>query len=196
MPQWIDRPGIFRGTPIEVGIQDSDNSSSLGLRVVMTVQEYLNQQTNEWEDWNQFDFRASGTFWIIKKDGSLNDNPDPDKFSTVRMVRDILGWDGNLENPDVGVLNPCQFTVNEEDYKGKAQFKLGFLNHWDFKPGPKTVDPATVKKLSVQHGSKLRAFFGQKQTKAPAPAGRPAAPPAPPKSAPPSQIEEGDLPPW
>ena len=177
--RWIDRPGIFRGTPVEIAMKDSEQSSSVALHVTMTIDEWLNQETKQWEDWRSYNFRATGDLWIIGKTGGINE-------TAAEMARDVLGWDGNMENPDVGRLNPCQFSVNQEEYKGKYQHKIGFFNAWDFVPGPRVADPAKVKQMQSQHGSALRAFFGQKQTKTPPPAGKPTSPPppAPPKAPP------------
>jgi len=183
---WIDRAGIFRGVPIEVGMEASERSPSIGLRIVMSVKECLNQQTNEWDDWDSYDVRASGTLWIIKKDGSINE-------MSAEMARDVLGWDGNLDAPDVGVLNPCQFSVNQEDYNGTARFKIGFLNQWDYVPGHKIIDPDRLVAIKNQHGSKLRAFFGQKSSGVKAPAGRPPSPP-PVKAPQQTGVDENGLP--
>lgn len=167
---WIDRPGIFRGHCTEAGIEASEKSSSVGLRLVMRVTEWLDQQTNEWTDWSEYDVHCSGTLWIIGTKGTINE-------TAAKMARDVLGWNGSLEQQDVATFKPCQFTVNQEDYNGQARFKIGFLNEWDYKPTARTVDAATAKSLQAQHGSKLRAFFGAKSAAVKPPAGKPASPP-------------------
>lgn len=187
MAAWIDRPGIFRGHCVEAGIQASDKSSSVGLRLVMRVTEWMDPATHEWVDWSEYDVQASGTLWIIGKSGTINE-------TAAKMARDVLGWNGSLEQQNVSSFKPCQFTINQEDYNGEARFKIGFLNEWDYMPSVGTVDPTKAKQLQAQHGSTLRAFFGAKSAAVKPPPGKPASPPA--KAAPQAAapISEDDIP--
>lgn len=165
---WIDRKGIFRGSPLEARItQGQDGSQSMGLEVVYGVAECLDG--NDWANWSTYQFIARGTLWIIKKDGSLNDK-------AAETARDVLGWDGDLENVSPERLRPCQFTVKDEEYNGKTLHKIAWFNDYDFKPGPRTLDAGAVSTLKITHGAKLRAFFGATKP-ASKPSGIPSAPP-------------------
>jgi hypothetical protein len=175
---WIDRDGIFRGNPIEASIiTGAEGSQSVGLNVKCFVQEALDG--SNWQPWDEYGFVAAGTLWIIKKDGSINEN-------AAETARDVLGWDGDFDHVEGTQLRMCQFTVKGEEYKEKMRYRIEWFNPYEFSPGPRAVDAGQLSKLKTTHGAKMRAFFGQRKSAAPAPAGKPAPPPPAAKKSPPA----------
>ena len=188
--RWIDRAGIFRGRCAEASmISGAEGSQSLGLHVVYDIEESLNG--SGWDDWRDYAVRASGTLWIIGKDGAINEN-------AATTARDILGWNGDLKHVNAE-LNPAQLNVKEDTYEGKTRYRIEWFNPYDHSPGPRKLEAGDLAKAETTHGAKLRAFFGQRRSTAAAPAGRPApptasSPPAPAPSTAPEATTSPDVP--
>ena len=62
----IDREGNFRVSVQEYGLFNA-TSGSAAVNMKFNVLEWYNTETGEWDDWREYDFGVSGSFWIIKK---------------------------------------------------------------------------------------------------------------------------------
>ena len=199
MPQ-IAQTGDFRGRLIGWGFNESKatykdaggverQSQSVGIDIQMVVLEMFNHSTNEWEDHSAYQWTARGTVWIIKKDGT------PNQESIERFMK-ASGWTGN---PDQ-ILGSAEwepldfgFNVESETYDGKARYKINWINAWDYTPGGVRAMPeAQAIALKNKIGSKLRAVAGNVARNVPKPTPKPAAPAAPVAAPvdPPAAVEE------
>lgn len=178
--QYIDREGTFRGPCHAANIvTGSEGSSTVGIDLTYAIEEMLSP-SNEWEDWRQYEVFARGTLWIIKKDGTINN-------VAAETARDVLGWNGDIDNIGPDSFKPAQVVVKIDQYKDQTRYRIAFFNPFNSLGPAKRLDDNAIRSIKTQHGSKLRAFFGSapKPSTAPKPAGKPMAPPAA-KSAPPA----------
>ena len=180
----IDREGHFRARIVEYGMcQASDAASqSVGVQIKVALTEMWDPDREGWMSWSEYDQEATGTLWIVKKDGTLND-------MACRSLVQNAGWDGDIYKIADSKWEPteCQVTIKAEEYRGRTQYKVSFVNDYNRVPGSMgTLDESTVKSLKNQHGSALRALFATtKANSAPKPEGKPEAPPKPPAKRPP-----------
>ncbi len=167
MPQPIDREGVARAYPVSWGLTEPP-SGAIGWACRFRIVEWWNGEA--WEDWTQFECEVEGTFWLTKKDGTVNEN-------AARSLSDSLGWnDAEFETlrrfdwSGKGV----QIAIKEEEYNKVRRFRAAFINPWDSTPGGGASDMSDekIKQAQARFGSQLRAIIGQK----PAPPGSPSAP--------------------
>jgi len=155
---WIDREGIFKAVPSDWIVEQAE-SGAIGIKIKFAIIEYL--ENGQWADWRNFGpYDASGTYWVVKKDGTVN-------TVTVNQLVESLGWDGTFahvdkEAPQVVV----QIAVKQGTYNDKTFFKAGWMNPGDFTPEKKQLDPDIVKNLDSRFGSLLRAAASQTKSKA------------------------------
>lgn len=120
------------------------------------------------------DLGITGYHYVIKKDGTGNE-------MTIKALRDSLGWYGNisaLANTNWSDAE-VQLTLKQEEYQGKPQIKVGFINPRDYVPGVvEHSDPQTIQSLDAKYGSMLRAMgqTGNPPAKSSNGAAKPAAP--------------------
>lgn len=169
----IDRKGDFQARVIDYSIYEAKTGST-GINLKFVVLSMWNPETEEWDDWTQYDekFEVLGTAWIIKKDGSLNEE------AAKRLAEACGPWD--FESIDAKEWKPtdCSITVEQEEYNGQTRFKAAWINAFDRKPGMSgNVDAGKARELSGRFGSQLRALFGNATHAAP-PTSRPKPPPA------------------
>lgn len=173
----VDREGRFKAFPIEWGI-DSKDSGAVQLAMKFAISQYLNPETNQWDDWSEFGMEETGFFNLIKKDGNVNDKQ-------VASLIEALGWDGagfkSLQEGDWS--QKCvQVTVQLERSEAYGdKLRISWINpeNWEgFEL--KKLDSAAIKALDGRLGGKLRAIA----PKAAAPAKPAARPPAPRAAAP------------
>jgi len=170
----LDRPGVFKARPVAMGLKNgSEGSKSAAVWIEFQIEAQLDG--TEWTSWAEYeDHSIIGDFWIIKKDGSINQ-------PTVARLAEVLDWDGNPDTicgnpPDI----PVQITVGEETYNGQTRLKVQWLNPVDYQGGVASATPEQVKQINAQFGSLLRAAAGAaRKTKTTAPKGKPPAKTAP-----------------
>lgn len=169
MPQ-IDREGIFKvAAGGQHGLEKAD-SGAVAVAIKFKITDKL--EGNDWQDWSAYSYETWARLWIIGKDGNVNEK-------AIQTLRDILGWDGDLDS--VGAerwqLPACQVNVKADTYDGKTKYKAEWINPIDYVPDsrPKSAPPETVQSLKNQFGAQIRACFGN----------RPLANTAPPAKAPP-----------
>jgi hypothetical protein len=141
----LDREGVFKATPMQWGINNSENSQSVALVVVYRILAQFD--AGDWQDWAEYeDHQITGYHYIVKRDGQVN-------TTTVDNLVQSIGWDGNLDLSAGPPEVVCQITTENEEYNGKSSLKVKWLNPENFAPGPKTADAATVKQLAARYGS-------------------------------------------
>lgn len=175
----LDRPGRFQADITNWGIQPNDKTPTVAVVLDFAILAQWNDTTKSWDDWTQFGQVIRGFFYIIKKNGELNDRQ-------VESLIKSLGWNGNMEDFAAGSEwkpKPCQIVVDYETYQNKSKLKVQWINPFDG-PDMKKASDGEVKKLAAQHGSKLRALAGNITRNAPAP------PPAAPRQGPPPPIPQ------
>lgn len=122
----------------------------------------------------------TGYFYPICRDGTRND-------VTCEMLMKALGWDGaTFESFSAADFSKafCQLDIRAEQYNGREQLKIGWVNPSDYKPKPFARSaPEAVKSLDAKFGAALRGGKVdplQRSSARPLPPGvRPSTPPAP-----------------
>ena len=165
----LDREGTFRLVPFDWRIVRPD-SGAVGINIDFMVLE--GWEDGEWQSWEQYDdYEVSGTWWVVKKDRSLNN-------MAVEQLVEVLGWDktftsvANENPPDVR----CQGRVERDDYGGKVRYKADWLQPWDASPeGPNKggsghdSHEADAKELQNLYGAMLRATKATAPPRTPSP---------------------------
>lgn len=170
----IDRTGDFRGAIVDYGLKE-ESSGSVAIVIEAKVESQWNEETKQWDSWQQYDeHRATGYVYIIKKDGSLNENQ-------VKALCQFAGWDGDLASiaKNTWTPTPCQFKVETDEYQGQTRYRISWLNEYDRTPGGMgQVSDEKLKLLNQRFAGPLKAIASVAK-KAPAvPNGKPK-PPAP-----------------
>lgn len=113
----------------------------------------------EWIDVADQMFEVTGYFYLQMTNGQINTR-------TVDNLRKSLGWDGrSIQSLSDGAWKEIevQLVVEQEDYKGKKQVKVKWINPRDSMPGGPGIektDPAIVKSFDAKFGPALRALAG------------------------------------
>jgi hypothetical protein len=172
MTQELQGTGHYRGTFIEYGLRKTEGTS-VAVSVVAMIDDYWDDELQQWIDCRSSEYTVRGESWIIGKD-----NKGPNRNAIESLVR-YSGWDASVDSVINGTWQPtpCSFNVVEDVYKDEVRYKIGFLNAYDKKPGMVgNVSPEEAKQLQQQYGSQLRALVGNIQRNAVAPQGRPSMP--------------------
>lgn len=167
----IDREGRFTAQILECSIYKPESSESVGWNFHAAL---MHEATAE--GWNALDPMPDvyGTVWLVKKDGTVNENG-------VKQMKDALGWDGDwgkLEGDHVWPNFQCD--VAADTYNGKTKMKATWLHSYEADPsarsGMKAMEPNERKSLASKYQAATRAICGVKSTGAPAPKGSPPSP--------------------
>jgi hypothetical protein len=196
MSQPLEQAGSFRGEIYYYAVKN-EASGAVAIVVHATIHEVWNPDTKEWEDWRRYEFDVVGYQYVITKTGAANKR-------TVTALVMHTGWDGNLESVSAGTWTPlpCQFSVEENEYKGKSSYRISWINAYDSAPGSGSVSPEKARQLQNKFGSQLRAIAGDAvrnsmTPKAPEPAAPTAAAATPsmtPKTAPAEPKQPDEIP--
>jgi hypothetical protein len=188
----VDREGFFRAEIIDYGMCEASDaaSQSVGVTIKCHLSEMYDFGQEAWVDW-PYDQEATGVLWVICKNGSIND-------TACKSLVQSAGWDGDFESisDKRWEPTPCQVQVKHQEYKGKSEFRIAYVNPLDKIPGAMgNLNTDKVKLLKSQHGAALRALTSTLKTNAALVAkGKPAAPKAPPKAAAPASQPAGVAP--
>ncbi len=183
----LDRSGIFRARPLSWSVRPSETSQSVALSIEFLVLAQLDG--SNWTSWAEYEeHRVFGDFYVIKRDGSVNQ-------TMVEQLAGSLGWSGDLRQvggaaPDVVV----QITVKEDAYNGQVRFKADWINPGDHVPQSSGASQGEVGTLQARFGSLLRAAAAGAKRSAlarPAPASRPSSGQPPVE---PTPVDDDDIP--
>jgi len=175
MPQ-IDREGIFRAKPIDIGIRENKKESQV---VMIGIQFQITQclEGENWVDWTGYGFDAYGNFCLVKKDGTVND-------MTVTQFVEGLGWDCDHAKLASGFdARECQIRVKQNVYEGKTSYRAEWISDFDADPSGsmKKMEPAAGAAKLARHAAAFRAIgSGANAPTPPPPATPPKSPPPPP----------------
>lgn len=179
MPTPIDRTGDFRGQIVWSAVKKYD-SGAVAIHVVARVDGAWNYDTEEWEDWREYDMEAEGFLFVIGKNGAPNQ-------TQVEALCKHAGWNGSYAAIAREEWKPpaCQFSIEENTYKDKTSYRIAWLNAYGATVGPKGLSPDEAKALDTQFGASMRAIIGNAKRNGNPPTGKPKDPPeqAPPLTA-------------
>jgi hypothetical protein len=153
--QLTDWTGNARGLIAEFGLKEA-KSGALAVSIVAKIHECWDPEGERWIDYREGELEVSGDIWIVKKDGTT------DQRKLESLIR-YAGWDGQLPSVVEGTWQPtpCAFTVEREDYKDQARYRIGFINAYDWTPGAVgNVTSEKAKELQAKYGSQFRALAG------------------------------------
>lgn len=154
MPQEINQEGIFRGRIIQYRL-DTYDSGSVAVSYKARIDDILSDK--EWYDWREHEFEAIGKIFIVGKEGNLIER-------SCKSLIDNAGWDGDITSivENTWSPSPVQFTVGEEEYNGQTQFRIKWLNNYDWMPGQGSASSKEASDLQNKFGAQLRAMAGGK----------------------------------
>lgn len=145
----IDREGIFRAYPTAWRLKEIEGKQSKAVNIDFAITEELDGEA--WNDWSGYDVVASGDWWIISKEGKVNEK-------SIQQLAQSLGWEGDLlalTGPPPDVL--VQISIKSEEYNGKTYFKASWMNPGDYVPQARTTSAEDVQRVGVQFSSLIRA---------------------------------------
>jgi len=178
MSQELNQAGTFRVEITDYGVNENNQTKTLGVIVQCLVLEAWDQPTKTWINWRDSDVATSGYLNLIKKDGTDNE-------IGVRSLA-AAGWSGELPDICEERWKPihCQAVVKFNDKSGKMS--VDNLSDYNREPGQVTnIDAQRARQIQMQHGGAFRAIIGNaKRTASPA-----SAPPAPPIAGEPLHVE-------
>lgn len=169
----LEQTGIFRCKPLSWEVVKA-KSGAVGINMSFLVVEELDG--DKWLSWDEYDDHMFyGTWWVVKKDGTVNQ-------SAVEQLAKSLGWNGDIDTiTDPAPDTIVQVTVKEETYEGVKRWKGDWMNPADHTGGGDFgVDGNEKKEIKSRFGSLLKAAASSAlpAKKAP-PKGGPKSKPAP-----------------
>jgi hypothetical protein len=167
----LKREGTFRVTPKSWTLEEYDSGSAAIAYELEVVQQYHTEDGGVWSEVWPDGYTTYHRAFIVKKDGSLNDQ-------TIKRLVAAGLWDGDwgaLEGPPP--TNRCIVTVKEDEYNGRVSYKADWPQADTDTPqvsgsGFKPADPTLLASMRQRFGSATKAIVGK-----PATAGRPVPPP-------------------
>jgi hypothetical protein len=188
MSNMIDRPGTFRGRPLEWGVSETKNGYPQFV-CRFSALEYYDEEKGEYTDWSAYDQEITGYFVLYTKDK----NGQWQELLNAKQIKKVLGWTGlDFGELAAGKYNEISvlFRVEDSEYNGNRSLKLTWIDGADASP-TKTLpkfDADKLKGLTAKMGGALSATAGnvppKAPVKAPAKAGKKALPKATTTSAP------------
>lgn len=158
--------GNYQARPMQWRVGTSKNGA-----VEFAVEFSLYGQWNG-ETWQECDLSITGYFYLITKNGSVNEK-------TVEQVEQAFKWDrrtGTAQLANAGSLPDCQIYCDfEAGQDGGQRIKVKWLNQLDHEPGSglKATDPQEVQNIDARFGALLRGSSPNKGPIAPPPAANP-----------------------
>jgi hypothetical protein len=168
MSKQLTQTGTFRGHIVNYGLTESQNKAT-AICITLQIEDIFDK--GEWYDWREYDLEVSGDLWIIKKDGSLNEQQ-------IRAVTQYANWDGNLLSVVNHTWEPSaiQVVVQENIFKENVSYRINWINAYDSIPGGGNITPDKAKELQSRYGSQLRAMVGNVVRNSSPPASKPTLP--------------------
>lgn len=168
--QQLQYEGDFQVRCMKYGLYKAD-SGSIAINMNFEVLAAFDNEEGKWVDWRGEEVVCEGSFWIVKKDGTVNEKQ-------VDSLVAHCGWSGAISDVSNGTWEPedCQVNVKKEEYKGNVRYKAAFINAFDAIPGGGgSVTAEEAQAIEDAFGSSLRAAAANAKAKK-APAGRPKTP--------------------
>jgi hypothetical protein len=155
--------GKYVARPKKWAVGTSKNGA-VEFAVDFALTQFYNDAAGEWQDVTSEGFSIVGYFYPISKDGNLVE-------MTVESLQESLGWSGTslqeLQDTD-WTQTEVQLVLQVEDYNGRKQMKVKFINPRDYAGGSGIkADAAEVKTLDQRFGAILRANPKAKKPQAP-----------------------------
>ena len=178
----VDREGTFKGRFVEHGVGLTKNEYPQLVGDILLT-EYYNEDTGEWEAWEDFDQHTYPYLVLFGKDNKATLN--------CQQVKTALGWDGNsftsLSEMDLSET-VFQVRIELDFYKDTEQLKVNWIDHKDVEPGRKVskLDAAKVKSLDAKYTNKLGSTPAPSKPKGDKPKPKPTTGKTKKKAAPPS----------
>ncbi|HAN97719.1 MAG TPA: hypothetical protein DCQ98_09950 [Planctomycetaceae bacterium] len=162
----INQEGDFLGAIIETVVK-RESSGAVGVWFCVAIEEVWDSVENTWIDWRAYRLFASGTVYIVKKDGTLN-------LKSIESLGKSIGFAGDLLSFQNGRFdgNRVRITVKASQSNGKVYHDIAWINSPDSVPpvgfSPTPIDDQDLRQLQQRFQGQLRSI---------ASAGRSAAPP-------------------
>ena len=183
-----NREGLFHAYPVAIGLGETRENKLLQAVIQYRLTEELGDQG--FVDCSGENLEITGYHCLEKKDHSLNE-------ATISSLKAALSWDGRdpfwmQDNADVLAQQPVQVRLAFEEFNGKPNLKVQFLNPYGSqRGGVPRADDDLRRNVGVRLGSKFRALAGGTPANPPKPAAKPVAqaapkPIGPPAASPPS----------
>ena len=156
----LDFTGRFQVQPLEWWLRESAGGA-VGVSIVFLVIACWEPHADDpngapaWQDWSEYGpYRTGGTFWVVKKDGSVNQ-------SGVDQLKAVFGWDGNIGQFYQAVPEgvKAQIDVTLEEFKGQQSYRANWLYPFDAPVGGGAGMASEEKgrEINNRFGSLLRA---------------------------------------
>ena len=174
MTQAIDRPGTFRGKPLDWGVSETKNGFPQFV-VRLQALEMYDEDLGQYIPWSEFDQEATGYLVLYtKKDEKW------EELLNSKQIKKVFGWTGlDFQSLAEGKFGETivLFRIEESVYNGSTTLKVSWIDTADANPVkqlPK-YDTEKLKGLTAKMGGALSATAAPM---APAKAkGKPATPP-------------------
>ncbi len=156
MAQILNQPGRYKAKVISSNLKGKEDSKVWMLAIKFGILSRYNEETKEWDSWEQYEPQEKyANINIVQKNGELNE-------IACKNLNKCFGWTGdmaqldNLESLDKIV----QIVVDIDAKRPEAGTVVLYINPENYEGSEvKKVDPATLKTLNAQFGSKLRAML-------------------------------------
>ena len=171
-----DRAGDWRADIIEFGLKEFE-SGAVALNIRCRLGELYDHDNKVWDEWAEHGMEAFGSLFLVKKDGSLNQEQ-------IKAVCEATGWNGDFAAITDGTWQPmrCQVQTKRNEYEGNVSYRVNWISPHDREPGSglSNVDSVKAKSLNARFGGSIRALAGNAARNVPktSPNGPPAPRPA------------------
>lgn len=175
MSVMIDRPGTFRGKPLDWGVSESKNGFPQFV-VKLSALEYYDEEAGEYIPWAEYEQEVTAYQILYSKDKA----GQWVELLNAKQIKKAFGWDGkDFESLANGKFaeTTVLFRVESSEYNGVTTLKVSWIDTPDASP-TKTLpkyDTEKLKGLTAKMGGVLSAAAVVVPAKAPV--GKPATPP-------------------
>ncbi len=125
MPQ-IDRAGLYRGEIEDFAVSITRKAELPQLVVTFAATELYDAETDEWNDWAEYEQTLTGYFVLVTKDA----NGNVVKCLNYDQVMEAVDWDGETYSGLAAMDlkgKVVQFRVIEDTYKDTKTLKVNWI---------------------------------------------------------------------
>jgi hypothetical protein len=173
--QAIDRPGTFRGTPLDWGVSETKNGYPQFV-VRLQALEFYDEEAEQYVPWSEWEQDTTGYFVLYTKDKQ----GQWQELLNAKQVKKVFGWTGlDFESLATGKYEAVSvlFRVEDTEYNGQHSLKVTWID---------TPDANPVKTLPKYDTEKLKGLTAKMSGALTATATTPASAPKKPASAKPA----------